>query len=216
MEDTLGTRIRKQRKRLGISQEELAKRLRKISNTAPTNVAISQWETDKNVPSGKNLHSLSQVLNLPVSWLLGVENSDVVSTGNFNGFRVPVIDINNLNTWNSQKILKKQTDNDEFLMTNGEISILSFAFRITDNAMTPEFHENDLIIIDPEIQPESGTFVLASFKDKAFFRKFQTNDTDGSFLLIPLNDDYSIITNTNSPIIIVGTMVEHRIFRRKR
>lgn len=36
------------------------------------------------------------------------------------------------------------------------------------------------------------------------------------FELVPLNSDYPTLSSENTPLMIIGTMIEHRIYRRKR
>ena len=55
--------------------------------------------------------------------------------------------------------------------------------------------------------------------DEATFKKYRPRAVDarGSmvFELVPLNDDYPIIRSDVTPVRIVGTMVEHRKYRRR-
>lgn len=61
---TIGERIKARRKDLKHTQRTLAKAL-KISH-----VSVSQWERDDSEPSGKNLFSLSKVLQCSPTWIL--------------------------------------------------------------------------------------------------------------------------------------------------
>ncbi|WP_274597012.1 helix-turn-helix domain-containing protein [Citrobacter sp. NCU1] len=61
---TIGERIRARRKELKHTQRTLAKAL-KISH-----VSVSQWERDDSEPTGKNLFSLSKVLQCSPTWIL--------------------------------------------------------------------------------------------------------------------------------------------------
>lgn len=99
-------------------------------------------------------------------------------------------------------------------------SKFAVAFNVIDDSMAPDFLEGDLIVIDPKVHPLPGEFVLARSGSTTFFRKFKVNELDTeneqSFSLIPLNDDYASLSSNNHEIEIIGTMVEHRIYRRKR
>lgn len=87
--------------------------------------------------------------------------------------------------------------------------------------MEPEFKEEDVIIIDPQVQPVAGEFVVAINGDyEATFKKYRPLEIDEygrtQFELIPLNSDYPKMSSLKQQISIIGTMVEHRIYRRKR
>lgn len=62
---SLGNNIQRGRKRKGISQEDMATQLN-VSRQC-----VSLWETDQTVPSIDNMLSISQLLGLSVSVLLG-------------------------------------------------------------------------------------------------------------------------------------------------
>lgn len=64
---TMGQRIAEQRKKLGLSQEELGERL-EVSRQA-----VSKWESDGAVPDVNKLIGMSKLFSVSVGWLLGVE-----------------------------------------------------------------------------------------------------------------------------------------------
>ena len=88
--------------------------------------------------------------------------------------------------------------------------------------MEPDFKVGDVIIIDPHIEPRAGEFVAAINGDyEATFKKYRPiGDIDElgrhHFELVPLNSDYPTLSSLKQEIRIIGTMVEHRIYRRKR
>ena len=88
--------------------------------------------------------------------------------------------------------------------------------------MEPDFIAGDVVIIDPKIEPHAGEFVAAINGDyEATFKKYRPlEDFDEfgrqHFELIALNPDYHKLSSVKQQIRIIGTMVEHRIYRRKR
>ena len=88
--------------------------------------------------------------------------------------------------------------------------------------MEPDFIEGDVVIIDPTEHPHAGEFVAAVNGDyEATFKKYRPLgeiDQFGRehFELIALNPDYPKLSTLKQEIRIIGTMVEHRIYRRKR
>ena len=64
MEQTLGKRIVENRKRLGLTQEQLAERL------GVTPQAISKWENGTSDPNTSNLFALAKLYSISVEELL--------------------------------------------------------------------------------------------------------------------------------------------------
>lgn len=97
----------------------------------------------------------------------------------------------------------------------------SFALEIEGDSMLPDFRQGDRIIIDPDVSPNPGDFVVAkNGKHEATFKKYRPRGTNESgvqvFELVPLNDDYPTLRSDIDQLHIIGTMVEHRKkFRRK-
>ena len=215
MQGTIGERIRQKRKELKLTQKELARRMKEVSH-----VAISQWESNTTKPNAENLYELSILFGCDLSWLLKGEGqfSNVASV-NLNGNMIPIISYDMLEAWDITQplqIIKKV----EHIMTDVNISAFAFAVRVLGDSMEPDFIEGDIVIIDPEVKPTPGEFVLARDKNDELFRKYREDGVDSEglnhFALIPLNKDYVQIVSRGHDVRIIGTMVEHRIYRRKR
>ena len=108
-----------------------------------------------------------------------------------------------------------------WLLTDIDLSDSAFALDIRGNSMEPEFKDGDRVIIDPEVTPQPGDFVAAkNGEQEATFKKYRPRGIDARgnviFELVPLNDDYPTLRSDVQPINIVGTMVEHRKYRRAR
>ncbi|WP_238190817.1 helix-turn-helix domain-containing protein [Paenibacillus sp. L3-i20] len=69
MADTLGSRIRRLRKKSGLTQEEIAAMLGK------TRPAFTQYELDNNVPPSETLSHLASILKTSTDYLMGVSLS---------------------------------------------------------------------------------------------------------------------------------------------
>ena len=109
-----------------------------------------------------------------------------------------------------------------WLFTQLSLSARSFAMETSGSAMAPEFEEGDWIIVDPMVEPEPGDFVVARYgtKDTAILRKYRPRGLDAShkmlFELVPLNDDHPCIRSHIDSVEIIGTVAEHRKFRKKK
>ena len=108
---------------------------------------------------------------------------------------------------------------DVMVFANDDHSHDSFALRIEGNSMEPIFQEGDIIIVDPDIQPRPGDYVVAkNHQAEATFKKYRPRgiDADGKtiFELVPLNDDYATLRSDQENIRIIGVQVEHTRFRK--
>ena len=203
MNKTIGQRIRQKRKEFGWTQQELAKKLKDVSH-----VAISQWESNTTKPNAENLYELSQILGCDLGWLLKGEgedtNTNVVFIEDSNNRKIPVLDVAQIENWNLRIPIPKKC----------------FALKISGDSMNPDFVEGDVIVVDIEQKPEPGEFVVARIGKDVVFRKYQVvssvNGEPECFSLSPLNRDFPPFSSSRHTIEIIGTMVEHRIFRRKR
>lgn len=135
--------------------------------------------------------------------------------------RIPLVSYIQAGMWSEIVDNFQPGDADEWLLTDLELSIVSFALEIKGDSMLPEFRPGDRVIIDPTIAPQPGDFVAAKNGDQeATFKKYRPRGMDAAgnviFELVPLNDDYETLRSDVQPIRIVGTMVEHRKYRRPR
>ena len=107
---------------------------------------------------------------------------------------------------------------DEYILANSSYGPHTFALRFVGYSMEPEFKENDVVVIDPDVRPDPGNFVVArNDEEAATFKKYRPRGViDGVevFELVPLNPDYAVMRSDQQPIQIIGTMVEHTRFRR--
>jgi SOS-response transcriptional repressor LexA len=108
----------------------------------------------------------------------------------------------------------------EWLLTDLDLSANAFALKIKGDSMLPEFREGDTVIIDPAVLPLPGDYVVAkNGSNEATFKKYRPRGINEQgqdvFELIPLNEDYAPMRSDLTPIRIIGTMVEHRRYRRR-
>ncbi len=214
--ETIGQRIRSRRKELKLTQQDVAKAIKGISH-----VAISQWESDTTKPNAENVFDLAIALECDLTWLLKGEGNPSKATPATQGNKIPVISYVQAGQW-TEIFDRLDTSGYEYLMTDLDVSEQGFALEITGDSMEPDFKAGDFIIVDPKVQPLTGEFVVAINGDyEATFKKYRETgeiDSEGRnhFELIPLNPDYPRMYSNRTDIRIIGTMIEHRIYRRKR
>lgn len=76
---TVGQRIARKRRELGLSQEGLGEQL------GVSRQAIYKWESDAALPEIEKLVALSRIFSVPVGWLLGVEEEPAEGAAPENG-----------------------------------------------------------------------------------------------------------------------------------
>lgn len=208
----IGQRLRQARQAARMSQHEIAAQM------GVSIQAVSQWENDKTVPGSNRLLSLGTIL--------GVDFLDTGSLPTEPGGRmfkagkyVPLVSRVSAGDWHPAMAFESAVD---MLTVQWTPKGPAFALEVHGESMMPEFRSGDIIIIDTSIEPLPGDFVVASLEGEheATFKKFRPRgaDDDGNPVieLVPLNPDYPTLTiSSKSPGRIIGTMYEHRSFRRR-
>lgn len=74
--------------------------------------------------------------------------------------------------------------------------------------------------IFPEVTPSPGDFVVAKIEGKeVVFKKYKTRGVDKHGIMIfelsPLNNDFASVRSDQTQAMIIGTMVEHRRYRKR-
>ncbi|MBT9431658.1 helix-turn-helix domain-containing protein [Candidatus Sodalis endolongispinus] len=207
---TTGQRIKFLREKLNLSQAELAD---KCGWTYQSRVG--NYETGSRKVSVEDAVVLASALGVsPGELLFGSTDSTGFITP---GLRyVPVVTYDQAGMFTDADNLLMPENVKESLYYDVPASTLIFALRIQGDSMEPEFHEGDTIIVDPAVFPHPGEFVVAkNGENGTTFRKYREK-SNGGRELVPLNADYAILDSDTANISILGTMIEHRIHRRKR
>ncbi|GAB3188623.1 LexA family protein [Hydrogenophaga aquatica] len=217
---TLSDRIREAISHSGKSQAQIAAETRKSPG------AVSQW-LDGRIKSlrADTAEALEKATGVRAAWLVTGRGPKFVIDNNVQpaaiGAKcVPLINYVQAGHWTGAVDPYQTNDAQDWLMTDSEISGSAFALEIKGDSMLPEYRPGDRVIIDPEVSPQPGDCVVAkNGEDEATFKKYRPRGMDANgnmvFELVPLNDDYPIIRSDVTPVRIVGTMVEHRKYRRR-
>lgn len=214
---TFGERLRQARKEKGLKQPELAAACGWESQSR-----ISMYEQGKRVPDAEDVRKLAKCLNVSAAWLQFGESEHANVAPAAPATRViPVI--NYVQAGDPKEIVDDYAPGMGFdqITTDLELGPHAFALVIKGNSMEPDFKEGDKVIIDPSVEPQPGDFVVAKCPtQEATFKKYRPRGINENgvevFELVPLNDDYPILkSNDKYHCFIVGTMVEHRRYRRR-
>lgn len=217
---SLGQRLTRAREHADIKQKDVAEYFGISSQ------AVSQWEADRTRPDSHRLAKLARLFNIRLEWLLDetgpMDSEEVRLVAQVrHTTRVPVIDRVQAGDWSEVEDPFALSSADEFLQTDLRVSSSTFALVIEGRSMEPEFQPGDKVIIDPMVRPRPGDFVVAKRDNdqEATFKKFRLRSQDEQgrdvIELKPLNPDWpTLMIDQDNPGHIVGTMVEHRRYRR--
>lgn len=214
MLDTVGKRLKEARKYSGITQVELADAIDAKQG------AISDLENGRNSTSTK-LVQMALALGVNAEWLsTGVGEMVNVSKDAATPapHMIPVLSLT--------EALDLLVKNDEtitvskFEPVRGDYDSPESLYwiRIQDSSMSPAFNPPDLVLINTNLSPQSGDYVLGFDKESetVMLRKWQSGDTnvptDKPYSqLVAINLDYPTIDSRSNDFNVLGVAVEHRI-----
>ncbi|WP_052520986.1 LexA family protein [Acidovorax temperans] len=132
---------------------------------------------------------------------------------------IPLITAEQASRWSELVESFDPDDATTFLLTEKLVSPVAFAMELRDNSMFSEFRPADQVIIDPAVIPAPGDYVAAANgTEPAIFRKYRPRRLDAEgrvvYELSALNDDYPVLSSDVQPLLLIGTMVEQRRFRK--
>ncbi|WP_312411608.1 S24 family peptidase [Pseudescherichia sp.] len=208
----LAERVKQKRIELGLTQTEAAEL---------AGIRQQSWQSieDGKTLKPRNIIGIAKALRCDANWLMNGGAFKPISE--VNSRRVPLISYVQAGALAEKPPIEAFDGSFEYILTDSELSEFSFGLRIEGDSMEPDFKDGDIIIVDPELEPCPGEFVVAkNGGNEATFKKYRPTFTDMQgcqhFELVPLNDDYPVINSDIQPLTIIGVMVEHRIYRRKR
>lgn len=201
---TVGDRIREYRKKMGMSQEELA------AKVDVTKQAIYKYESNivTNIPLDK-IEIMSSVFGIPPSRLMGWNTSETL--GSFTtsipvlGYVAAGIPIDAITD-----VLDYEELSPEMVKDGSEY----FALQIKGASMEPKISEGDVVIVRKQADCENGQIAIVCVNGDQATCKRVMKQASG-ILLQPLNPAYEPIFYTaeqiqNLPITILGRVVELR------
>lgn len=209
---TLAERVKKRRRQLGLTQVKAAD-LAGIRQQSWG--SIEEGKTSK----PRNIVGIARALQCSPDWLMN--GGPLLSRAEVGSRKIPLINVVQAGAFAEKAPITGVDGDFEYVLTDMNWSNEAFALKIEGDSMAPSFHTGDVVIIDPDIEPHPGEFVVAKNGDhEATFKKYRPVSFDAQgeqvFELVPLNTDYPIMRSDTLPIRVIGTMVEHRIYRRKR
>lgn len=218
----IGSRIEKRLRELGWQQVDLLQRVPDLR--AGTLSAIIQRDSIRSVYS----EAIAEALGVTHAWLVTGKSPKERTSTDDNVERlarqparaIPIIDWVQAGQLSEMTSPYSPTTPDGIEWVGDDFGPRAIALRIRGNSMEPEFHEGDRIIVDPDVRAQPGDFVVAgNNQHEATFKKYRPRGIDEQgremFELVPLNDDYPVLRSDREPLVLLGTMIEHRRRRRR-
>ncbi len=179
---------------------------------------LSKLEKGKAGFSEEGLTKIARALNTTVSDLFGADNVAPITLLSRN--RVPLLDYQHAGRLVASKSSVAAADVSEYVTVDFERVHDLFALRIRGTSMLPEFKEGDVVIIERNLTPQPGDYVVASVQaeTEGVFKRYKVlrteQDKGDVYALVPLNDDFPTLRSDELEMKVVGTMIEHRKYRR--
>lgn len=190
----MGDRIRERRKaakwsqaRLseesGISQQMLSKLERGVAfgTTEIVQLARALNVTPRWLESGEGAMTADQYGQLVMS---------NVSPGPPITGKVPVISWVQAGTYKETVDLFEPGDAEDWIETTVPIREHTFALRIQGDSMEPNFQAGMLVVVEPDLDPQPGDYVIVKNGDEATFKQLVKDG--GDWYLKPLNPRYPL------------------------
>ncbi len=217
---SLGSQIREARKSKDKTQVEVAEAL------GVSVQAVSQWETDKTVPTAKNLIDLSKHLDMNLNTQISVR--DMLSHlpppwDSKVAVAAPLVHWGNPDFWGKATSDEEGFDPDSYDEEYFDVRWKPvgdvFALRIRNLDMTPTFMRGDIVIIDTGRAPEKGDFVVAKIDNwaEATLAIYEPKGRDESRLPVfhlHFTQKDPVVVSARDPGYVVGTVREHRRYFR--
>lgn len=213
IKERIGKRIEEQRKFFGYTRKELAALTDGLKQSR-----ISNWELGTRTPGPEEIKQLAKILNVSPAYLMCLTDDKHVNTiDNIPGLGcvIPILDHNQ--ACNPIEYLQSINDNQDNTLSFFPISSdfaehigkYAFALKVQDASMEPEFNINDILIIDPEVDPKPGDCIIVKLKEQEeiIIRRYKQLSVEKKFQhfeLLPTNENWAKITvsDSNSKLII--------------
>lgn len=219
-ENLLGNRLRELRRRMGLTQAQLAEKAG-IQQTTISNAEIGVRD-----PNRSTLVLISQGLGIPFSQLEAflLHGEEITTTIKAPSRRAPrsnfppgTLPVSRGNATQGQQAINDFSHDDEWaesFVERGDVAGKNAdAIRVVGDSMEPQVREGDLLICDPDVTPWDNCIVavqLTEAHNSNNMVKRLSILPDGRYKLSSDNANHQAIIVAPQEIHWIGPMVEHR------
>jgi len=168
----------------------------------------------RDIEDGRSIPSFEMVMKFLKAYMVDIEEflrqtgylpADLEPVGESK--RIPIISWTQAGSWQQISDTSQYGDDGEYVETDAKGV---FALRVRGESMETEFHEGDIIIINPHLKPEHNDYVVVSNEQgEATFK--QLKKYGKTRVLHPLNPKYDDIELSREiEYRIIGVVVEKK------
>ena len=214
IKEKIGQRIYEARKAKGLSQQGLANLTIDLKQSR-----INNWENGLRTPGPEEIKQLANALEVPAAFLMCLSDEKQENQTKKLSRLIPLFDHHQAcNTAHYLKELREQGELDNVILIAASMGLLpklgadTFALKMSNDSMMPEFRPNDILVIDSSAAPEPGNYVAVKMSGKleviiCQYKKLSYNSSE--FELLTLNDHWPNIKVIDGvDVEIVGKVVQ--------
>jgi transcriptional regulator with XRE-family HTH domain len=198
----VGNRIKELRKKLGITQSDLAKKI------GIQRGSVASYEIGRTKPSHSNLEKISKIFNISLDFLLkGDEKENCPNSANFISILGNEVNIEPRKYDICTNLIPVHSS----VNTDG-----MYAIKITSTEMYPQIEKNNICLcVYDEDQPiKENMIVHYAFKEKNGIRVIKIDEETNQISLVPLNlEKHKIITIPSKELHLLKTAKIIRLIR---
>ncbi len=214
IKEKIGQRIYEARKAKGLSQQGLANLTIDLKQSR-----INNWENGLRTPGPEEIKQLANALEVPAAFLMCLSDEKQENQTKKLSRLLPLFDPHQAcNTAHYFKELREQGELEGVILISASTQLLpklgadTFALKMSNDSMMPEFRPNDILVIDSSAAPEPGNYVAVKMSRKleviiCQYKKLSYNSSE--FELLTLNDHWpNIKVADDVDVEIVGKVVQ--------
>lgn len=199
IKEKIGQRIKAERTAKELTRKALAEL------TETLNVSrINNYERGERTPGPEEVVQLGKALGVAASYLMCLSDDKQGKPNSPLGASVliPVLDFKQ--ACHPKEFMQEGRGLEHCLFVAvapdivGSCGKSAFALRIQDESMAPELRVNDVLIINPDIRPSPGDFVVAQLNNDAEvmvrkYKQLSVSEASPAFELVALHEDWANI-----------------------
>ena len=195
IKEKIGHRIYEARKAKGLSQQGLANLTTDLKQSR-----INNWENGLRTPGPEEIKQLANALEVPAAFLMCLSDEKQENQTKKLSRLIPLFDHHQ--ACDSKQCLNKLREQGQLngvILISASTELLpklgadTFALKMSNDSMIPEFRPNDILVIDPSGIPEPGNYVAVKVNGKleAIICQYKKiSYTSSEFELLTLNDHW--------------------------